>query len=306
MRAPARDRVASDRRRAGRLAIAALMLPILVVAVIGIVMWLQGDSGGSPPAPAVSPRPPAFTVSTTVAATAPAPHGIAVAAAGNGGLWYQAKGGSVIRLAATDGSVNYTFGSARPALGLAVSGDSLLSLVNGPAGAELVFRNRGSGKVQSRLPLPGAAVCSTPATACAPLVADGQIWAALAGGVARIDNERATLTPVTGVLAIAGSSRRVWALTPTSIVALSAADGHVLGVDAAVRARPQRDRSRSRRCVGRGHPRRTSAAAPLRRPARPPPAGHRPAGTGRRHGRRRRRDLGWRSRARASASSTLR
>ena len=67
------------------------------------------------------------------------------------------------RLAATDGSVNYTFASARPALGLAVSGGSLLSLVNGPAGAELVFRDRGSGQVQSRLPLPGAAVCSTPA-----------------------------------------------------------------------------------------------------------------------------------------------
>ncbi len=229
VRAPARDRVARDRRRAGRLAIAALMLPILVAAVIGIAMWLQGDSGGSAPAPAVSRRPPAFTVSTTVAATAPAPHGIAVAAAGNGGLWYQAAGRSVTRLAATDGSINYTFSSVRPALGLAVSGGSLLSLVNGPAGAELVFRDRGSGKVQSHLPLPGAAVCSTPATACAPLVANGQIWAALAGGVARIDNERATLTPVTGVLAIAGSSRRVWALTSTSIVALSAADGHMLG-----------------------------------------------------------------------------
>ncbi|MFL6048859.1 MAG: hypothetical protein ACJ738_03700 [Gaiellales bacterium] len=229
VRAPARHRVASERRRAGRLAIAALMLPILVAAGIGIVVWQQGDSGGSPPPPAVSRRPPAFTVSTTVAAAAPAPHGIAVAAAGNGGLWYQSAGGAVTRLAATDGSVNYTFASARPALGLAVSGDSLLSLVNGPAGAELVSRDRGSGQVQSRLPLPGAAVCSAPATACAPLVADGQVWTALAGGVARIDNERATLTPVTGVLALAGSGRGVWALTATSIVALSAADGHVLG-----------------------------------------------------------------------------
>jgi hypothetical protein len=229
VRAPARHRVASERRRAGRLAIAALMLPILVAAGIGIVVWQQGDSGGSPPPPAVSRRPPAFTVSTTVAAAAPAPHGIAVAAAGNGGLWYQSAGGAVTRLAATDGSVNYTFASARPALGLAVSGGSLLSLVNGPAGAELVSRDRGSGRVQSRLPLPGAAVCSAPATACAPLVADGQVWTALAGGVARIDNERATLTPVTGVLALAGSSRGVWALTATSIVALSAADGHVLG-----------------------------------------------------------------------------
>src|SRR6185503_20137225 len=102
VQAPARDRVAGDRlardrRRAGRLAIAALMLPIVVAAAIGI----------------------------------------AVAAAGNGGLWYQATGGSVTRLAATDGSVNYTFPSARPALGMAVSGGSLLVLVNGPAGAEL-------------------------------------------------------------------------------------------------------------------------------------------------------------------------
>src|SRR6478736_407543 len=208
VRAPARDRVARDRRRAGRLAIAALMLPIVVAAVIGVVLWLQGDSGGSAPAPAVSRRPPAFTVSTTVAATAPAAHGIAVAAAGNGGLWYQESGGSVTRLAATDGSVNYTFASVRPALGMAVSGGSLMLLVNGPAGAELVFRDRGSGKVQSRLPLPGAAGCSTSATSCAPLVANGQIWAPLAGGVARIDNGRATLTPVTGVLAIAGSGLR--------------------------------------------------------------------------------------------------
>src|SRR6478609_4060539 len=58
VRAPARDRVARDRRRAGRLAIAALMLPIVVAAVIGLVMWLQGDSGGSAPAPAVSPPSP--------------------------------------------------------------------------------------------------------------------------------------------------------------------------------------------------------------------------------------------------------
>src|ERR1700675_456523 len=56
VRAPARDRVARDRRRAGRLAIAALMLPIVVAAAIGIVMWLQSDYGGSQPAPAVSPR----------------------------------------------------------------------------------------------------------------------------------------------------------------------------------------------------------------------------------------------------------
>ena len=134
------------------------------------------------------------------------------------------------RLAATDGSVNYTFASARPALGLAVSGGSLLSLVNGPAGAELVFRDRGSGQVQSRLPLPGAAVCSTPATTCAPLVAGGQIWAALAGGVARIDNERATLTPVTGVLAIAGSSTASVGADARPRSSRSApADGHVLG-----------------------------------------------------------------------------
>ena len=47
VRAPARDRIARDRRRAGRLAIAALMLPILVAATIGIVMWQQGDSDGA-------------------------------------------------------------------------------------------------------------------------------------------------------------------------------------------------------------------------------------------------------------------
>ena len=164
VRAPARDRVASDRRRAGRLAIAALMLPIVVAAAIGIVMWLQGDSGGSATGPRRQPasarlhrfdhrrrhRPGCPTASLS-----PLP---ATAASGT-----RPRGGAVTRLAATDGSVNYTFGSARPALGLAVSGGSLLSLVNGSAGAELVFRDRGSGQVQSRLPLPGAAVCSTPA-----------------------------------------------------------------------------------------------------------------------------------------------
>ena len=85
------------------------------------------------------------------------------------------------RLAATDGSVNYTFASARPALGMAVSGGSLLSLVNGPAGAKLVFRDRGSGKVQSRLPLPGASVCSTPATPArrwSPTARSGRRWPA--------------------------------------------------------------------------------------------------------------------------------
>src|SRR4029077_15683939 len=100
---------------------------------VGGVVWRRGVPAAPPPAPAVSRRPPAFTVSTTVAATAPAAHGIAVAAAGNGGPWYQASGGSVTRLAATDGSVNYTFASVRPALGMAVSGGSLMLLVNGPA-----------------------------------------------------------------------------------------------------------------------------------------------------------------------------
>src|SRR6478752_1185686 len=269
VRAPARARVARDRRRAGRLAIAALMLPIVVAAVIGLVMWLQGDSGGSAPAPAVSRRPPAFTVSTTVAATAPAAHGIAVAAAGNGGLWYQAAGGSVTRLAATDGSVNYTFASVRPALGMAVAGGSLMLLVNGPAGAELVFRDRGSGKVQSRLPLPGAA------------------------GRRRCPHRQWSGHPHPRDR-LAGDRRQ----QPAGVGADRVLDHCAqrrgrprAGSDPAVRPRPQRDRSGSRRRVGRGHPRRTSTAAPLRRPARQRPAGNRPAGTGLRHGRRRRRDL---------------
>src|SRR4051794_41707783 len=44
VRAPARDPGASERRRAGPLAIAALMLPILVAARIGLVGWEQGGS----------------------------------------------------------------------------------------------------------------------------------------------------------------------------------------------------------------------------------------------------------------------
>ena len=188
------------------------------------MIWNQNQSSPQPTVGApVSASPPDILISTGVRASAPDPSGIAVAAAANGGLWYQTRAGKLTRLASDDGSVNYAFRTGRPALGLAVSGDSVLTVVRDSSGSALVARDRGDGKLQSRVPLPGVPLRG------APLVAGGRTWVALDDGVAWIDNGQATLVPVPGLRQIAGSGDRIWALGNAGLVAIDAASGKVLG-----------------------------------------------------------------------------
>jgi hypothetical protein len=232
VQAPVRDQVGPARRRAARLVMAGLLLPALVAAAIAGVLVFSG-SGSSHPSPTVhstSARPPAFTISTTVTATAPAGPGIAVTPAGNGGLWYETAGGRLTRLASADGSINYQFPTHQPALGLAVSGSSLLVLSEGASGAELVSRDRGSGRIIAQVPLPGTPVCAPGAlVGCGPAVADGIAWVALDDGVARVEGDRATLTDLPGVRAVVAGGRRIWALSDSSLFRLDPASGRVLG-----------------------------------------------------------------------------
>jgi hypothetical protein len=177
----------------------------------------------------VSERPPIFTVSTAVRAKARADAGLAVTPAGNGGLWYQAAGHPLTRLAAADGSVNYRFPAAQAALGLAVAGQSVLAVSETPAGALLISRDRGTGEVTSRVPLPGTPACGPFASACDPVVADGAAWIALDDGIARVDGGRATLISIPGARELVSGGRRLWALTPTSLYRLDPATGRVTG-----------------------------------------------------------------------------
>ena len=232
VQAPVRDHVGPARRRAARLVMAGLLLPALVAAAIAGVLVFS-SSGSSHPSPTIhgtSARPPAFTISTTVTATAPAGPGIAVTPAGNGGLWYQTAGGRLTRLASADGSINYQFPTRQPALGLAVSGSALLVLSEGASGAELVSRDRGSGHITAQVPLPGTPVCAPGAlVGCGPAVADGTAWVALDDGVARVEGDRATLTDLPGVRAVVAGGRRIWALSDSSLFRLDPASGRVLG-----------------------------------------------------------------------------
>ncbi|HEY0386815.1 MAG TPA: hypothetical protein VGC71_00085 [Gaiellales bacterium] len=233
VQAPARAPDASARRRAARAVTFGAILPMLVVAAIGGTLLYRSTTGGASSPHRMrhtSAPPPAFTVSTTVTAHAAAPSGIAVAGAGNGGLWYQAAGGALTRLASTDGHVSYRFSTGSPALGLAVSGDSLLTVTNTPAGGALVAHARGSGAVTSRAPLPGTPVCGFAAAAgCDPAVANGAAWVALDEGVARVEAGRATLIPVPGVRAVTSGGRRIWAITATELYRLDPSGGRVLG-----------------------------------------------------------------------------
>ena len=232
VRAPERPPVGEARRSAARLVTIAALVPVLVAAAIGGLLLYQSVAGGgraSHPVKAVSERPPVFTVSTAVRARARADAGIAVTPAGNGGLWYQAAGHPLTRLAAADGRVNYRFPAGSAALGLAVAGQSVLGVVESPAGAMLVSRDRGTGEVTSRIPLPGTPACGPFAAACDPVVADGAAWIALDNGIARVDGGRATLIPVPGASALASGGRRVWAVTPQSLYRLDPSTGRVAG-----------------------------------------------------------------------------
>jgi hypothetical protein len=223
VRAPPRESLDPARRRAGHVVLAALVLPLLAAAAIGALIWDQSRASQPSVGAPVSAPPPDIQISTGVRAGAPDPSGIAVAAAANGGLWYQTRAGKLTRLASDDGSVNYAFTTDRPALGLSVSGDSVLTVVGGPAGASLIARDRGTGKVQSRVPLPGVPAGD------APLVAGGHTWVALDDGAALVDGTTAALVPVPGLRRLAGSGNTVWALSDAGLVALDAATGKVLG-----------------------------------------------------------------------------
>jgi len=231
--APGRRPVGDARRSVARLVTVGALIPALVVAVIGGLLIYRSTEGGGAaathPVRTVSRRPPAFTVSTAVRARARADGGLAVAPAGNGGLWYQAAGHALTRLAAADGSVNYRFPAPRAALGLAVAGQSLLGVTETAAGAVLISRDRGSGAVTGRVPLPGSPACAALTAACDPAVADGAAWIALDDGVARVDGGRATLIPVPGARAIASGGRLVWALTDGMLYRLDPATGRIAG-----------------------------------------------------------------------------
>ena len=230
--APGRRPVGDSRRSVARVVTVAAVIPALVVAAIAALLIYRSMEGGGTSAHrarTVSRRPPVFTVSTAVRTRARADGGLAVTPAGNGGLWYQAAGHALTRLAAADGSVNYRFPASRAALGLAVAGQSVLGVSETAAGAVLISRDRGSGAVTERVPLPGAPACGAFTAACDPAVADGAAWIALDNGVARVDGGRATLIPVPGARAIVSGGRRVWALTDDTLYRLDPATGRIAG-----------------------------------------------------------------------------
>jgi outer membrane protein assembly factor BamB len=230
--APGRRPVGDERRSVARLVTVGAVIPALVVAAIaGLLIYRSTEGSGTAAhhVGAVSRRPPVFTVSTAVSTQARADGGLAVTPAGNGGLWYQASGHDLTRLAAADGNVNYRFPARQAAIGLAVAGQSVLAVTETAAGSVLVSRDRGSGKVTSRVPLPGSPACGAFTAACDPAVADGAAWIALDDGVARVDGGRATLIPVPGARAIASGGRLVWALTDDMLYRLDPATGRIAG-----------------------------------------------------------------------------
>ena len=232
VRAPDRAPAGDSRRTAARLVTIAGVIPVVVVAALGALLAYRSTLGTSTtahPVRTTSAAPPTFTVSTAVRTRAPAGSSVAVTPAGNGGLWYQAAGRPLTRLAAADGSVNYRFDTARPALGLAVAGQSVLAVSEAAAGAVLISRDRGTGTVTGRVPLPGTPVCGAFGGGCDPVIADGAAWIALDNGIARVDGGRATLIPMAGARALASGGRRVWALTSDSLYRLDPVTGRVVG-----------------------------------------------------------------------------
>ncbi len=232
VRAPERPQVRDARRNAARLVTVGAVLPAVVVAAIAATLIYRSFDGGTAAprrARTASAPPPAFTVSTAVRTRARAGSGIAVTPAGNGGLWYQPAGGDLTRLASSDGSINYRFPTPRPALGLAVAGQAVLAVSDSAAGAVLISRDRGTGAVTGRVPLPGTPVCGPLAAGCDPVVADGAAWVVLDNGIARVDGGRATLIPAPGVRALASGGRRLWALASGTLYRLDPDTGRVVG-----------------------------------------------------------------------------
>ena len=227
--APVRDDVRRARRAVHRLVAAGLAVPILVVAALGAIVITSDNGAPAPPpaTPATHP-PPAFTISTAVSARAPAAPGMAVAAAGNGGLWYQRPDGLLTRLAADNGAINYAFTDGAPAAALAVAGRSLLVVARHGNAAVLTVRDRGTGAVQQRVPLPGPSACASglPAS-CAPVTAGGQIFVPLENGLARIQDGVATLTPLPGTLGAVTGARHIWVVTNGALLTVDPDSGVV-------------------------------------------------------------------------------
>jgi hypothetical protein len=212
-----------------RLVVVGLGIPLLAVAVLGAVV-LASDSGPGRlhGATASSPPPPAFTISTAVTARARSAPGMAVAAAANGGLWYQRPGGLLTRVAAGDGTVNYAFPASPDAAALAVSGRSLLEVAPAGAAAVLIVRDRGSGRVTQRIPLAGPPACTSAMPAgCAPVATGGQLLVPLANGLARVQGGTATLIPLPETRAVVTGARHAWVLTAGALLTIDPVTGAV-------------------------------------------------------------------------------
>jgi hypothetical protein len=218
--APVRDDVRRARRAVHRLVAVGLAVPVLVVAVLGAVVITSDNSAPAlPPAPPPVHPPPAFTIATAISARAPAAPGMAVAAAANGGLWYQRTNGLLTRLAADNGAINYAFTDGAPAAALAVAGRSLLVVARHGDASTLTVRDRGTGAVLQRVPLPGPPACTPGMPAgCAPVTAGGQIFVPLQNGLARVRDGVATLTPLPRTLAAVVGVRHIWVVTADALL----------------------------------------------------------------------------------------
>ena len=233
VQAPMRADVDPARRRASRLVMAALAVPVVAAVAVGVLLLTSGgdstDAATPPARSAALPPPPSFAISTAVGADAPSSPGIAVAPAGNGGLWYQAPEGALTRLASDDASINYAFDTSRPALALGVSGHLLVALVAATSGDQLIYRDRGSGRVAGRVTLPRPPVCRPAAVAdCALDASDGGVWLALDGEVARVEGTSLRMTPLPGVQDVVAGGRRAWAVAGGDLVTIDAAGGAIV------------------------------------------------------------------------------
>ena len=227
--APVRDDVRRARRAVRRLVAVGLAVPVLVVSVLGAIVITSDNSAPAlPPAPPVAHPPPAFTIATAVSARAPAAPGMAVAAAANGGLWYQRPNGLLTRLAADNGAINYAFTDGLPAAALAVAGRSLLVVARHGNASTLTIRDRGTGSVLQRVPLPGPPACTSglPAS-CAPITAGGQVFVPLENGLARVRDGAATLTPLPSTLAAVAGARHIWLVTAGALLTVDPVAGVV-------------------------------------------------------------------------------
>jgi hypothetical protein len=201
-------------RRAPYLIGAGLVMLLLLGGGMAILLHRDSSSGERPSAaaPATSPKPPSFAPSVSVTAHVRSRPGFAATPAKNGGLWYQTQTGNLTRLDDT-GHVAYTFSTKQPALGLAVTGRTLVVLTQ----SALTERDRGTGRTQRVVSLPSVPVC------CDPVEAGGAFWVPLSSGLARVDMTTGSIAvqPVTSVTDLASDGTRLWALAGDAVVAVN-------------------------------------------------------------------------------------